>query len=169
VPQLGCRRVLPQQGGGRAIPALSPAPGHPPSGPARCAPPSSSSAAGGCRCRTSGSAGCTRGCPARACCGDGDRTLSPWPLSIPPHTPKFNPRCPIPASRGQAALAGARLQLPRPQTDVHGTAPLVLGNPKNKLLSSLLPLHPAKSRAQPSRDGGAGAGVEEPVMPGPAC
>lgn len=135
-----------------------PTPGHPPSGPGRCAPPSSSSAAGGCRCQISCSAGCTRGCPARVCCRDRDRTLSPRPLSIPHDAPKFNPGCPIPTPHSQPALAGARLGPPRLQTDFCGTASLALGNPKNKVLFSLLPLHPPKSHARPSRRDGAGSG-----------
>lgn len=142
----------------RVSPCLPPAPGHPPSGPGHCAPPSSSSAAGGCRCQISCSAGCTRGCPARVCCRNRDRTLSPRPLSIPHDAPKFSPGCPIPTPHSQPALAGARLGPPRLQTDFCGTASLALGNPKNKLLFSLLPLHPPKSRARPSRRDGARSG-----------
>lgn len=136
--------------------AAPPQPGYPPSGPGHCVPPSSSSAAGGCRCRTSCSAGCTRGCPARACCGDTNSTLSPAPSHVTPQ----NPTQDAPSQRpgAQAALAGAWPRPPRLQTDVCGTGLLALGNLKNKLLFSLLPLRPPKSRAQPSQRDGAGSG-----------
>lgn len=81
------------------------------------------------------------------------------PLPSPRNALKFNPGCSVPTPRSQAGAWPGPLCLHRV---IHGTTSLVLetcrialGNLKNKLLFSLLPLHPPKSRAQPSQHNGA--------------
>lgn len=132
--------------------------GHPPCGPGRCAQLSSSSAAGGCRCQISCSAGCTRGSPARACCRGTDNGLSTRPLST---RSRLGAKIPPPKQPRAKSL--------RPGPVVAGVWPCFclqnislgcscLQSLKNKLLVFLLPLHPSQKALLVQK----GAGTEEP-------
>lgn len=132
--------------------------GHPPCGPGRCAQLSSSSAAGGCRCQISCSAGCTRGSPARACCRGTDNGLSTRPLSTrsrlgakipPPNQPRAK------SLRPGRVLAGVWPCFCLQNISLGCSC---LQSPKNKLLVFLLPLHPSQKALLVQK----GAGKEEP-------
>lgn len=143
--------------------------GHPPCGPGRCAQPSSSSAAGGCRCQISCSAGCTRGSPACACCRGTDNGLSTRPLSIrtrlgakisaPQISPVLNP-----CGQAQCWLGFGRAFLPAK----HFAEMLVLEKPEESIIG--FPPSPAsftKGPAGAKRSGHGGARQQQGENPAP--